>query len=259
MEFLNYPFDIQVCEFFLGSTWHHSKIMTYSLKRKKIKMYTSEGSNADSVHAADTNLQYHIQLEPLEKNVTSSDDTFDSNITFAVVGFSLKLRRYYIQYVLSYYIPSMLFVMASWISFVIPPEAIPGRMAMLITLLLVSINLFDTIIRIQPASRTTLLSIWTLVCTFFVTAALFAYAILLWKKWCQNTPRGTKNSNTVKPVPTLEAENWGTKDGTMQDAEPDNANEGSWDKNCLITFSVTFFIFNSIYWPAVVGQHLTMK
>ena len=66
MEFLNYTFDIQSCEFFLGSTWHHSKIMTYSLKRKKIKMYTSEGSNADSVHAAETNLQYHIQLEPLE-------------------------------------------------------------------------------------------------------------------------------------------------------------------------------------------------
>ena len=259
MEFLNYPFDIQSCEFFLGSTWHHSKIMTYSLKRKKIKMYTSEGSNADSVHAADTNLQYHIQLEPLEKNVTSSDETFDSNITFAVVGFSLKLQRYYLQYVLNYYIPSMLFVMASWISFVIPPEAIPGRMAMLITLLLVSINLFDTIIRIQPASRTTLLSIWTLVCTFFVTAALFAYAVLLWKKWCHNSTRGTKNSNTVKTVSPLESDNWSTKDNAIHDAEPDNSNDSSWDKNCLITFSVAFCIFNSIYWPAVVCQHLAMK
>ena len=76
----------------------------------------------------------------------------ENHIQFSVVGFKLMLERYYFKYIWSYYIPSLIFVVISWISFVIPPEAIPGRMAMLITLLLLFINLFGQIIRNQPAS-----------------------------------------------------------------------------------------------------------
>ncbi len=46
-----------------------------------------------------------------------------------------------------YYLPSSLFVIVSWVSFLIPPEIVAGRMAMLITLLLVLINLFTSITR----------------------------------------------------------------------------------------------------------------
>ena len=40
--------------------------------------------------------------------------------------------------------PSALFVCVSWISFVVPIDAIPGRMALLVTLLLVLINMFNS-------------------------------------------------------------------------------------------------------------------
>ena len=37
-----------------------------------------------------------------------------------------------------------LFVVVSWVSFLVPPEVVPGRMAMLITLFLVLINIFNS-------------------------------------------------------------------------------------------------------------------
>ena len=40
------------------------------------------------------------------------------------------------------YIPTTLFVATSFISFLIPPEVVPGRMALLVTILLVLVNIF---------------------------------------------------------------------------------------------------------------------
>ena len=36
-------------------------------------------------------------------------------------------------------------MVVSWISFVVPPDVIPGRMALLITLFLVLVNIFNTV------------------------------------------------------------------------------------------------------------------
>ena len=49
--------------------------------------------------------------------------------------------------------PSALFVCISWISFVVPIEAIPGRMALLVTLLLVLINMFNSSIEKEPLTH----------------------------------------------------------------------------------------------------------
>ena len=45
-------------------------------------------------------------------------------------------HKYHIfcRYLYIYYLPSGLFVVVSWTSFLIPPEIIPGRMALLVTL-----------------------------------------------------------------------------------------------------------------------------
>lgn len=57
------------------------------------------------------------------------------------------LHRSKYKYIYLYYLPSSLFVILSWISFLIPPEIIAGRMAMLITLFLVLINFFIMVTR----------------------------------------------------------------------------------------------------------------
>jgi hypothetical protein len=46
-----------------------------------------------------------------------------------------------------------LFVVVSWISFVVPPDVIPGRMALLVTLFLVLVNIFNTVTSNTPKAE----------------------------------------------------------------------------------------------------------
>ena len=62
---------------------------------------------------------------------------------FSITGIEIVFARHRLKYLYVYYLPSGLFVVVSWASFLVPPEIIPGRMAMLITLFLVLTNIFN--------------------------------------------------------------------------------------------------------------------
>ena len=87
------------------------------------------------------------------------------------------------SYIITYYLPSGLFVVVSWISFLIPPDIVPGRMALLITLFLVLINIFNNITTNSPkAEGLTAIEIWMLACILFVFGSLIEYAAILFQK-----------------------------------------------------------------------------
>ena len=87
----------------------------------------------------------------------------------------------YFRYLYIYYLPSGLFVVVSWVSFLIPPEVVPGRMALLVTLFLVLINIFNTITNVSPNTEgMTAIASWMIACMFFVFGALLAYATILY-------------------------------------------------------------------------------
>jgi hypothetical protein len=46
---------------------------------------------------------------------------------FSVAGFKLTLKRKVSHYIITCYLPSGMFVIVSWISFLIPPDIVPGR------------------------------------------------------------------------------------------------------------------------------------
>ena len=67
------------------------------------------------------------------------------------------------------YLPTSLFVAASWISFLIPPDVVPGRMTLLVTLLLVEVSIFLRVSDTEPASsRVSALSVWVISCITIV-------------------------------------------------------------------------------------------
>ena len=100
-----------------------------------------------------------------------------------IIGLEMRLSRHVLKYLYIYYLPSGLFVVVSWVGFLIPPEVVPGRMAMLITLFLVLINIFNIVTSNSPnVEGMTAIAAWMLVCIFFVFGALVGYAYLLWKK-----------------------------------------------------------------------------
>lgn len=68
-------------------------------------------------------------------------------------------------------------------SFLIPPEIVPGRMTMLVTLFLVLINIFTNITSTSPnVEGLSSISAWIIACILFVFGALVGYAGILVKK-----------------------------------------------------------------------------
>ena len=55
-------------------------------------------------------------------------------------GFHLHLERHFLPHFMRTYLPTGLIVVTSWASFLIDPRTVPGRMTLLVTLLLVLIN-----------------------------------------------------------------------------------------------------------------------
>ena len=46
---------------------------------------------------------------------------------FSLAGFEMVLSRHVSHYIINYYLPSGLFVVVSWISFLVPADVIPGE------------------------------------------------------------------------------------------------------------------------------------
>ena len=65
--------------------------------------------------------------------------------TYAACGFQMQLVRKQMQYLIQVYLPSCMFVVVSWASFFIKPEVVPGRIALLVTLFIVLINIFNSV------------------------------------------------------------------------------------------------------------------
>ena len=92
---------------------------------------------------------------------------------YSVTGFEMVLRRKVPHYLITWYLPSAMFVLVSWISLLIPPENVPGRMALLITVFLVLVNIFNTITtNIPKAERLTAIETYIIACILFVFGAL---------------------------------------------------------------------------------------
>ena len=69
-------------------------------------------------------LDYSIEIHALpqhQKNYVALTGNY------SVAGFEMRLRRKVSHYIITCYLPSGMFVMVSWISFLIPPDVVPGR------------------------------------------------------------------------------------------------------------------------------------
>ena len=229
----------QACYFMMGSYGYPANIMSFDLKLLKFN------------HGTSTNLDYSIDIEAMP-----AQEVECLNDNYSVVGFKLVLERHYNKHLINYVLPSFIFVITSWISFVIPPEIVPGRMTLLITLLLVLISLFGTIVRTQPPTTSpTALVAWTLFCMMFVIGALLAYAAILYYQFRMDKKSAGKVTN-VSSVSVFDSA--GKSKSSLQEKSTVmdmTVSCKNWDRNFLVCFPTLFFIFNLVYWPVVAWNN----
>ena len=77
---------------------------------------------------------------------------FQGNYTrgFSVVGLKLTFVNRYSKYLWVYYLPTSMFTVTSWVSFILPPTSYPARTSLLVTVFLCQIGLFNAVIRDTP-------------------------------------------------------------------------------------------------------------
>ena len=104
----------------------------------------------DDKQAIKSILDYQITIKDLKPEETHY---MALGMNYSVAGFEMILQRKMSFYIVTYYLPSGLFVVVSWISFLVNPEVIPGRMTLLVTIFLVLINIFNTIQTNSPKAE----------------------------------------------------------------------------------------------------------
>ena len=165
MEFDNYPFDEQECLFQVGSYYGSNETIRCNTK------LTNDNPRQK-------NIQHSIRLMPLPRKNSTITVTSGS---YATCGFSIKLARKRMQNFVQIFMPSFMFVIVSWISFIVNPEVVPGRMALLITIVLVQLNLFNDTKNKAPTSGSNFnaVDLYLIFCMFLVFSALLEYAVIL--------------------------------------------------------------------------------
>ena len=237
MSFNNYPFDSHECLFRQSSFYHNEDTVCCTEKiffNKK----------------AQRNLQYKIEIT----NLTSEYKAFDfGQNTWRTCGFKITLRRHIIQIFFQVYVTSTLLVMASWVSFIVNPSIVPGRMGLLVTILLVLINIFIGAKTNSPPSSGFLnaVDIFLVFCILEVFAAFVEYATVLHglthqKDVIKAHPTTPNQVSSARPLGIQFTMGTRMQEDSNPNVSSDNHRQGL-DRISLMLFPITFLIFALSY------------
>ena len=88
--------------------------------------------------ATDKISNFEVNFEKLENKIEIHKFTYRKH---SVAGFQFRLKRRYTPILINTYLPCMMLLLISFIGFFIPVHMIPGRMALLVTIFLMLVNI----------------------------------------------------------------------------------------------------------------------
>jgi len=259
MRFVSYPFDKHSCPFLFGSYTYDYNYMTFH----------TDNTFLYTVYQQNTNLDYDIEFT----NATHKDSTYQDISrglylydngelgNLSLTGFNVDISRHYSKYLIVYYLPTGLFVVVSWTSFIIPPQVVAGRMGLLITILLCLVNIFNVVNNNSPSVKVnynnviktptsqgskgvTALSVWLLSCIFFVFSAVMAYTCILSK----NLVLYVKiRLGLIRPRKVIHHQKKGRLERRDSIIEDEQFYRFA-DVVLIIIFPLCFLFFNCLYW-----------
>ena len=96
---------------------------------------------------------YHVSVKYLEGNDTTGEHLDSSRQEYSVVGLDIYLTSKYGNFMFTYFIPTFLFTVTSWVSFILPPTNYPSRTSLLVTVFLCQIGMFRSAIADNPSAE----------------------------------------------------------------------------------------------------------
>ncbi|XP_068241214.1 glutamate-gated chloride channel alpha-like isoform X1 [Palaemon carinicauda] len=228
----HYPFDEQSCLAHLSSYASTDEIVNY---------HWVEGipiDLPDDLEIAQFDL---LNYYPVEEVMPLQTGNFSS------LKVDFQLRRQNGYHILQTYVPTVLIVSISWVSFWLDPTSVPGRVSIGVTTLLTLTTLAGGIRQqLPPVSYIKAIDVWVGMCMIMVFGALLEFTLVNWlanKKLVDN--------QTCKIIPVC-------KSDEDEEAPKTYVNQAHFiDRISRGLFPGSFLLFNLIYWPYYLsnGMH----
>ncbi|XP_024081563.1 glycine receptor subunit alpha-2-like isoform X2 [Cimex lectularius] len=175
MDFVLYPLDVQKCAVDFSSYKYTVPDMTFKWRDDPPLSFPSDFGK-DGYRLP----KYVVSFQPIQDKMHiiyyGEGEPGNHSTARMLITMSREIR----SHLLESYLPSTLFVIMSWGSFVVMPEVVPGRMVLLVTTLLSLVTMFDTIRNNSPSAlELKCIEVWLISCTLFVFFALLEYFIVL--------------------------------------------------------------------------------
>ena len=173
-DYSYFPIDEHFCNFLLEDGDNTAERMLFNQSRFAYDSQVIETSQ-ESMTILDTTTQYEYELTQHQPYFRESSFGYQFHST----GVSIKLHRKNLGSLMStFYIPVATFTMVSMISFMIKPDSVPGRMGMIVTLLLITTSIYNVVD--APQNRgLSYAEIWIIGSQIPIVFALVEYGLIL--------------------------------------------------------------------------------
>ena len=238
-DFSTFPFDHHHCDFDFGC---HLNIYNGTVKINPIRVINNDSTPA----VLDFNKKIYDKHLPYDFSITGKDEypLYNHEFFAPFTGITIHMKRKeFGQLVGSFYVPTAIFSGLSTLSFFINPDVVPGRMGLLITLFLISSNVYGSVN--APINRGfSHIETWVLGVHGIMLLAICEYGFVL----CWKFVAGIK-------VPTNLNKTWAKK--IPKSATSRLTLEEKIKILDLISFFVSVFLyilFNLLYWFAFTND-----
>ncbi|XKL60246.1 hypothetical protein PGB90_001262 [Kerria lacca] len=189
MNLRKFPFDEQECPLILESwTYNTNDIILLWEQYSPVVQNTHLHMTEYNLMSIWTNSTFVLYSLPDDTWTTSEENyhyygKFAGNYSSLIVFF--RLEREAGHYIMDYYVPSILIVAVSWVTFWLDPNAVPGRTTLgtstMLTFITLSRNTGSSLPKVSYIKAT---EIWFIGCTVFIFGSLveFAFVNTIWRR-----------------------------------------------------------------------------
>lgn len=183
-DYALYPFDVQKCDFSFGSIGNSVSSMIISPPR-----IVAERKTLNLRHQNETgflDLKQSILPFDIRFRILPPFRRWQMGFYYSHAGVQIAMRRNSLGLLMGgFYLPTAIFSCLSLISFAILPEAVPGRLGLLVTLSLIATNVYGSVK--GPRNRGfSFIEVWMIGVHIPILLALFEYATILAMKKYQH-------------------------------------------------------------------------
>ncbi|ETE69688.1 Glycine receptor subunit alpha-3, partial [Ophiophagus hannah] len=164
MDLKNFPMDTQICTMQLESFGYTMTDLIFEWEKEQEAVQVAEGLTLPQFILRD------------EKDLGYCTKSYNTG-KFTCIEVKFHLERQMGYYLIQMYIPSLLIVILSWVSFWINMDAAPARVGLgITTVLTMTTQSAGSRASLPKVSYVKAIDIWMAICLLFVFAALLEYA-----------------------------------------------------------------------------------